>query len=350
MSTPNRGLWILQDGSVEVRTITSSREPDEGEARIKVLYSGINPADTKHVAYGICDTVIGYDFCGVVDKAGPGFPFGVGEVIAGSTPSGVGRPDKYGTHQNFITYPANEYAFKVPAHLPPEHAACLKVAVRSAADGLFVHLGLPLPGEQQSVPAGGLLVWGGTTSMGICAIQLAKAIGVHPVIVTASPKNHETLVQLGATACFDYKDDNVKAVIENYVSEQGTTIAWAFETVGSSDPPTADLAAACVGPLAKVVAARAHPNYPSVYAAKETSATIRTPAGGEITVPSKPEEAQRGQKALLWAIENYGTKFRIPNVHVLEDKKSSSEVIEILKAVAKGKAGFGKFVLKHPIA
>lgn len=53
-----------------------------------------------------------------------------------------------------------------------------------------------------------LLVWGGSTSVGSNAIQLAVAAG-YEVITTASPKNFDYVRRLGATEVFDYHSGTV---------------------------------------------------------------------------------------------------------------------------------------------
>ena len=47
-----------------------------------------------------------------------------------------------------------------------------------------------------------VLIWGGSTSVGSNAIQLAVAAG-HEVVSTASPRNFDCVKSLGASAVFD---------------------------------------------------------------------------------------------------------------------------------------------------
>ena len=53
-----------------------------------------------------------------------------------------------------------------------------------------------------------LLVWGGSTSVGSNAIQLAVAAG-YEVITTASPNNFDYVKNLGASEVFDYKSKTI---------------------------------------------------------------------------------------------------------------------------------------------
>lgn len=58
-----------------------------------------------------------------------------------------------------------------------------------------------------------LLVWGGTTSIGCNAIQLAIAAG-YEVITTASLKDFDFVKKLGASQVFDYES---KTIVDDLV-------------------------------------------------------------------------------------------------------------------------------------
>jgi len=53
-----------------------------------------------------------------------------------------------------------------------------------------------------------VIVWGGATSVGGAAIQLAVAAG-YSVVATASPKNFDYVTSLGAAHTFDYRSKDV---------------------------------------------------------------------------------------------------------------------------------------------
>ncbi|PWY84822.1 hypothetical protein BO70DRAFT_351961 [Aspergillus heteromorphus CBS 117.55] len=56
-------------------------------------------------ALGIRPAILGYDFCGKVLTTPPDSHFRPGDIIAGYTPTGIGRPAKYGTHQSYTVCP-----------------------------------------------------------------------------------------------------------------------------------------------------------------------------------------------------------------------------------------------------
>ena len=81
--------------------------------------------------------------------------------------------------------------FRLP--FPPRHAGC---SVR-------INWGLDLPTSDPTDKDGTVLVWGGSTSVGCNAVQLAKAAG-YRVVSTASPRNFNYLKGLGADEVHDY--------------------------------------------------------------------------------------------------------------------------------------------------
>jgi NADPH:quinone reductase-like Zn-dependent oxidoreductase len=61
MSLPsNTALFVDDDETFSVRKDVDVPTAESGELVVRVLYSGINPADMKHSSHlGIVDTVIG---------------------------------------------------------------------------------------------------------------------------------------------------------------------------------------------------------------------------------------------------------------------------------------------------
>lgn len=342
-------LFLAEDGtSLEVLRKVVKHEPAEGELLIEVHYSGINPADLEHAKLGITNVVLGYDFMGKVVQAGPASQYAVGDVVAGYTATGIGRPIKYGTHQPYLAAP-EDTVFRVPENLPHAHAAALPVVVTVAADALYNILGVPFPGEEPSpdYKPGPLLIWGASTSAGIAAIQLARASGVETIFVTASPKRHDLLKSLGATECFDYADPDVVTKIRA-AAEKGAEgpVIYAIDAIGA--PGAAALCADATADNAKRASVREarDPRFTLPFSTKSREVTIALQGIGRITMPAQPQHQAQLWRGLLWAVENYGSRFSMPSVDVFEGK--GEDAMEKVKLVAKG-GNFGKIVLKHPL-
>ncbi|KAK1996600.1 GroES-like protein [Colletotrichum falcatum] len=347
-------LYVDKDGNPKVLRNVPVPELVDGEVVVKVLYSGVNPADIKHGALlGVRPAVMGYDFCGRVAQAPPGSRFEVGDLVAGFTPTGVGRPLKYGAHQEFLSCPEG-LAYKVPANLPPTHAASLTTVVSTAADGLYTAFGLPLPGEKPAAGAGSgpgpLLIWGASTSVGMSMLQLARASGASPIFVTASPKRHELLKRLGATHCFDYGAPDVVSRIRAAVAEaKAGPIAYAADCAGTEgEGNSAALTESCVDGGVTVLSVVVHPGKPYKFPMPmaDVPFTFQLPNGVVLPFPVRPEAGGRIKKALMWAVDKYGAEFELPEVEVF--KGSAEGALERLREVSK-QGKFGKLVVAQPM-
>ena len=134
----------------------------------------------------------------------------------------------------------------LPADLVYEQAAVLPLALSTAACGLFQRDQMALAYPRTSpVPSGKtVLVWGGSTSVGSNAIQLAVAAG-YEVFTTASPNNHAYVRGLGAAQVFDYRSPT--AVRDIVRAMQGRTIAGALAIGAGSAAPCIAVAGSCKG-------------------------------------------------------------------------------------------------------
>ncbi|MBD0271685.1 MAG: NADPH:quinone reductase [Acetobacteraceae bacterium] len=154
-------------------------EPGPGEVRVRLLASGVNPADCKRRAgqgYGMefPRVIPNSDGAGVVDAHGPG----VGDA---PPPGGRvwlynaqrGRP--FGTAAEFTCVPADCLA-PLPEGVPFEAGACLGIPAMTAHRCLFADG--PLSGLS-------VLVTGGGGAVGNYAVQLARWGGAALVLATA---------------------------------------------------------------------------------------------------------------------------------------------------------------------
>ncbi|ESZ93887.1 putative quinone oxidoreductase [Sclerotinia borealis F-4128] len=99
-------------------------------------------------------------------------------------------------------------AFRVrrprPYSIPLSSAAVLPLATSTATTGLFKVLRLPLPMLGPEHTRKTILIWGGSSSCGAAAVQLAVAAG-YTVATTAGSPNHHFVKSIGATHIFDHK-------------------------------------------------------------------------------------------------------------------------------------------------
>lgn len=140
-------------------------------------------------------------------------------------------PGATGAFQKYVVVQRDAVA-QLPSDIRTSVGVVLPLGVSTAAAGLFQkdYLNLPFP-EQDPKPLDRvLLVWGGSSSVGSCAIQLAKAAGVE-VITTASEKNFDYVKKLGASEAFDYHAKDVEDQIVKWLD--GKTVVGAYHAVGA---------------------------------------------------------------------------------------------------------------------
>jgi NADPH:quinone reductase-like Zn-dependent oxidoreductase len=135
----------------------------------------------------------------------------------------------------------------LPDSLSFEQAAVLPLAVATAACALFLpdQLGLQPPAStRRQAPARTLVVWGGGTSVGNCAIQLAVAAG-YEVVTTSSAGNFDRLRTLGAAQVFDRHDPRVVDTMASAL--RGREIVGAMAVGVGSGRPCLELIGRCQG-------------------------------------------------------------------------------------------------------
>lgn len=374
----NNAIWITSSNELELRRIDTPYTPlARKTVLIAVSYSGINPADVKHGRHlGMNDYPAGYEFSGhvlEVDLNSTG-DFRSGDAVLGHSTPGKGRPIAWGAHQDVLVNSQESGGLHlVPRNMPMQDAACMSVMTQTAADALFNQLGVPMPGcfegesqfngtsENQNPKSehetGGILIWGGATSVGTAAVQLARAAGCNPIITTASPQNHGKLKDLGATDCFDYRDDSVAQQITDAALKSKQPLRYIFDTVvspGNPSPSSTDLCEGCAlqasgkqkPSFAATLPLPMRPQWKMVLPTRNVAFQITLPNGSVRVVEKNMDFQARIDAAFSWTLANYGKEFLIPKVRVVRGGK---QAIEAMYAVADGKSSFEKVAIEHPL-
>ncbi len=196
-------------GPADVLVIDEVPEPTvgPGELRVHVAASSVNPVDTK-LRKGALKVVMrwklphttGLDCAGTVLEVGQGVSgFSVGDrVFCAPDPAGQGVCSEQAILK------ASETAL-TPDNLSDAQAASLPLVALTAYDCLVRSANVQ-PGDK-------VLILGGAGGVGTVAIQMAKALGAE-VSVTASPRNRELVLRLGADHVVDYTKERPQDVLE----------------------------------------------------------------------------------------------------------------------------------------
>lgn len=251
----NTAAWLVaKHARLEVKSAPYT-PPRENEIVIKNHAVAINPLDwIKQCASDFLFSwikypfVLGSDLAGEVVEVGTGVSrFKVGDrVLAHAV--GVDKKRNTPAEGAFQEYTVvlDHMAAPIPNTMSYESAAVLPLGLSTAACGLFQEdqLALQYPSVPLKSTGKALLVWGGSTSVGSNAIQLAVAAG-YEVITTSSQRNFDYVKKLSASQVFDYNSKTVvKDVIEAF---KGKTIAGALAIGSGAADDCLDIVHACDG-------------------------------------------------------------------------------------------------------
>jgi NADPH2:quinone reductase len=197
-------------------------EPGEGEVRIRVLVSGVNPTDWKSRSgtFGGAlaePTVPNHDGAGVVDKLGAA----VVGLSAGDrvwvTLAGDGRPAG-GTAQEYTVVPAGR-VFPLPERADFELGASVGIPTVTAHRALTVVEDGPGCLHPDALNGRVVLVAGGAGAVGNAAIQLARWAGATVIATVSEGAKAKLATAAGAHHAVNYKDSDAAAQIRNVASD-----------------------------------------------------------------------------------------------------------------------------------
>ena len=176
-------------------------DPGEGQVRVKIVLSGVNPTDYKGRNGAVPRTFDGFqiphhDGSGVIDAVGAGVdPQRVCERVWVMLAAAGNR---YGTAAEFCIVNA-EYARTLPDTADFELGATLGVPAITAAYCLFSDG--PIAGQT-------VLVHGGAGAVGRAAIELAVWAGARVIATVSSDSKAQTARDAGAQIVVNYTDSD----------------------------------------------------------------------------------------------------------------------------------------------
>jgi NADPH2:quinone reductase len=197
-------------------------EPAEGEVRIRMVVSGVNPTDWKSRSGTTSGapaepTVPNHDGAGVVDEFGAGVVgFSAGDRVW-VTLAGDGRPAS-GTAQEYTVVPA-ERAFALPDAADFELGASIGIPAATAHRALTVAEDGPARLHPNALSGRFVLVAGGAGAVGNAAIQLARWAGATVVATVSGGTKEKLAAAAGAHYVVNYKESDAAAQIRAVASD-----------------------------------------------------------------------------------------------------------------------------------
>ncbi|MCX4734618.1 NADP-dependent oxidoreductase [Streptomyces sp. NBC_01363] len=203
-----RAVFQKSFGGPEVLEVAETERPKPlpGEVLVKVHASAVNPVDVfvRSGAFPLLGEPpfgVGWDISGVVEEAGPGARFEVGDEVYGMP----FFPRAATGYAEYVAAPSRQVARK-PASLDHVHAAAIPLAALTAWQGL-VQAAVVKAGDR-------VLIHRAAGGVGHFAVQIAKAHGAL-VIAMASPARHDFVRGLGANEVIDYQTTDFTEAVKD---------------------------------------------------------------------------------------------------------------------------------------
>lgn len=190
------------DGSAESLHLTQAPQPlpARGEILIEVHYAGVNRPDVLqrkglYAPPASASPILGLEVAGRVAALGADVTqWRVGDEVCALTPGGG--------YAEFCVTPAR-HALPIPVGMSLAEAAGLP-EVWFTVWANVVDLGHLRRGER-------LLAHGGSSGIGLAAIQLAGHLGAHPIVTVGDEEKAEFCRHFGAVAAINYRQEDFVA-------------------------------------------------------------------------------------------------------------------------------------------
>ena len=201
-----------------------SRQPGQGEVKLRVQAAGLNRAEAVYYRGMYFEqpqfpSRIGYEVAGVVEAVGEGVDAAwLGKPVA--TLPGYSM-NRYGALGEEAIVPADALA-GYPANLTPIQGAAIWMQYRTAY-GALVHIGAVKAGDFVSIPAA-------SSSVGLAAIQIVRDAGATAIAVTRTSAKRTALLTLGAQHVIASQEEDYVARIKEITGGLGVRLT--FDPIG----------------------------------------------------------------------------------------------------------------------
>jgi len=209
--TNMRFIDVKQPGSAEQLYLaeTSKPHPGAGDVLIRVAAFGVNRPDVlqRLGAYPPppdASPILGLEAAGEIVAVGQGVSqWQVGDLVCGLSNGGA--------YAEYVVIPANQ-CLPIPTGLSLQEAASLPETFFTVWSNVF------MTGQLKSGDV--FLVHGGSSGIGVTAIQLAKAFGATVITTAGSDEKCRACEALGADLAINYRRDNFVDECKRFLGKQ----------------------------------------------------------------------------------------------------------------------------------
>lgn len=306
-------------------------EPGEGQVRIKVSATSVNPVDTKiragHIkAAPAFPAVLQGDVAGVVDAVGPGVSdFSVGEAVHGCAGGFKGLS---GALAEYMIADTRTLASK-PERMTFREAAAFPLVGITAW--------MALVDRARVRPTDHVLIHAGAGGVGHVAVAISKALGARVATTVSGKDKAEAARSMGADDIINYRDETVDDYVTRVTGGVGFDVV--FDTVGGENIEKS-LRATRIGGHMLGIAMRTTANIAAIH---ERSLTV---SGVFMVLPLLTGNGLAHFREILSALDRWYVEGRFsPLVNPAEF--SLTEVAEAHRMLERGSVA-GKIVIDVP--
>jgi putative PIG3 family NAD(P)H quinone oxidoreductase len=215
LPTTMRVIAVDQPGGPEAMQIAQAPvpAPRDGEILIEVAYAGVNRPDViqrqgHYPPPPDASPVLGLEVAGKVAALGAGvMQWKIGDAVCALTPGGG--------YAGYCTTPA-AWALPVPDGLSLAEAASLPENYYTVWHNVF---------ERGHLAAGEtFLVHGGSSGIGLTAIQLAKAFGATVFTTVGNAEKADFCRRMGADHVINYREQDFLAEVQSITGKKGVNL------------------------------------------------------------------------------------------------------------------------------
>ena len=272
----------------------SLTEPSRGEVRLKVEAIGLNRAEImfrkgQYLETPECPSRIGYEAAGVIDAVGPDVAdLRIGDRVSTIPSFSIGQ---YGVYGESATVPAYAAA-KYPPKLTAIEGAAIWMQYMTAY-GALVEYGNVKQGDA-------VLITAASSSVGLAAIQVVKAVGGMAIATTRGTEKKAFLLEAGADHVIVTDEEDLVERGMALTSNQGARLV--FDPVAG--PLLEQLAGVTTpgGIIFEYGALAPHPTPFPLFPALAKGLTIRGYTLFEIV--KDPDMLRRGKKYIYSGLES----------------------------------------------
>jgi len=321
-----------QTGGPEVLKIADEPlvQPKQGEVRLRVQALGLNRAEAMYRA-GVYLEVpqlpsrLGYEAAGVIDAIGPGVSnVKIGDSVSTIPAFSLG---KYGVYGESAVVPAAAVA-TYPESLTPEQGAALWMQFMTA------WIGLVLRGQLEKGQIA--LITAASSSVGLAAIQIAKATGATAIAVTRNSSKRARLLEAGADHVVVTEQEELPARVAEISGGNGANVI--FDSVSGPYVETLAQAAAHGATLIVYGLLDMRPTPFPLFAAFQKSLWMHAYALFECT--TNPATVERGKRYIYDGLKSGHLK------PILDPKAFTLDQIADAHRYLESNEQFGKIIVK----